>query len=160
LQGEGRLTRTLLASGFKPRVLYQTEALRRRLCDCPPERLLAEAGRLPLRARRPLLRKWDAAAAGAAAPAGAARLAGDITAAVNLRNQMHYGGFLFRRYLGLPIVKRDLVYRGVYSMQEVLANVDDLDAPLFEALAADFRARPDPKRYGLLRRLFYEHGAI
>jgi hypothetical protein len=156
LRGEGGLTETLIAAGFKPRVLYQTGALQRRLQDCSLDRLLSEAQRLPARARDPLLQKWD----GSAANGSATRLAEDIASAIKLRNQMHYGGFLFRRHLGMPVVKRDLVYRGIYSLQDVLANLDDLDAPLLEAVTADFRARPDPKDYDPLRRAFYRHGAI
>ena len=38
------------------------------------------------------------------------------------RNQMHVGGFLFMKYLGLPIIKRDIFYRGVYSLEEGIAS--------------------------------------
>jgi hypothetical protein len=156
LHGEGALTRTLVGAGFQPHVLYQTGALRSRLQGLPVERILTEAKVLPSRARRKLLEKWQ----GAGNRQDARRLADDIADAIGARNQMHYGGFLFRRHLGLPIVKRDLVYREIYSLQDALANLDDLDAPFRDAIAADFRARLTPQDLDPLRRMFYRHGAI
>jgi hypothetical protein len=159
LRGEGALTATLTAAGFQPHVLYRTDDLLARLQHCPAERIIGEIEALPAKARSNISEKWDACRdAGVELDSG--RLARDITDSIHVRNQMHYGGFLFRRHLGLPLIKRDLVYRNIYSLPEALANLGDLDPRWYEAVAADFRTRPSPANYGLLSRLLYRHGAI
>lgn len=160
LRGEGALTARLVAAGFRTRVLYQTDMLRRRLERLPADRLLDEARSLPARAYRELKQMWSGVEGVGSAAAGTAGIAADIAGAIHARNQMHYGGFLFRRHLGLPVIKRDLVYRGIYSLPDVLDNITDIEAPLRDAIAIDFQARPKPANYGLLRRLFHRHGAI
>jgi hypothetical protein len=160
LRGEGALTRRLVAAGFRPHVLYQTEELGRQLQRCSAEQLLAEAHFLPGRYRGALLAKLSGVAADRSIPTGVAGTAQAIVDVIRQRNQMHCGGFLFRRHLGLPVVKRDIVYRGVYSLEEALANLHDLDAPLLEAVKADFGKRANPAGYGSLRWVFYRHGAI
>jgi hypothetical protein len=159
LRGEGALTATLTAAGFRPHVLYQTEALRRSLERYSSERIAAEVEALPAKARITISRSWRARSAAGVSP-DAARLAGDIADAIHARNQMHYGGFLYRRHLGLPLIKRDIVHRGVYSLPEALANLSDLEPQWLEAIAADLRGRRPPASYGPLRRMLHRHGAI
>ena len=60
LRGEGALTATLTAAGFRPHVLYQTEALRRSLERYPSERIAAEVEALPAKARIRIWRNWRA----------------------------------------------------------------------------------------------------
>jgi hypothetical protein len=106
------------------------------------------------------LRRWDERNLSGTPSKTSARLAEDIAEAIEAQNQMHYGGFLYRRHLGLPVVKRDLVYRGVYPLQDALANLSDLDPPMLNAIAADFQARQNPADFSLVRRMLYSHGAI
>lgn len=155
LQGEGVLTATLIAAGFQPHVLYRTGDLRRQLERCLPEHIIRDVQALPAKARSKIAQRRCEVA-----KADPARLTGEIIDVIQARNQMHYGGFLFRRHLGLPLVKRDLVYRGVYSLPDALANLGDLDPAWLDAVSADFRSRPSPASFGPLRRLLYRHGAI
>jgi hypothetical protein len=39
------------------------------------------------------------------------------------RNPIHGGGFFFNRYLGVPLVKRDLVYREQFTLTELESNL-------------------------------------
>jgi hypothetical protein len=154
LRGEGRLTKVLIDAGFVPRVLYRTDALQARLRHLSPECLLAEAEKsLPEKARRTLLDKCSSRTENVG-------LADDIAEAIKARNQMHYGGLLYRRHLGLPVVKRDLVYREIFSLEDVMANLGDLDETLRASILADFRARGTGRELDVLRRMFYRRGAI
>src|SRR5262249_37629603 len=40
-----------------------------------------------------------------------------LIATIAKRNQVHVGGFLFMKYLGLPIIKRDIFFREVYTLE-------------------------------------------
>jgi hypothetical protein len=155
LQGEGALTATLIAAGFQPHVLYRTGDLRRQLERCLPNQIAQDIQALPAKARSKITQRRCAAA-----KTDPARLAAEIVDVIHARNQMHYGGFLFRRHLGLPLVKRDLVYRNVYSLPDALANLSDLEPEWLEAVADDFRNRPSPASFGPLRRLLYRYGAF
>jgi hypothetical protein len=147
LHGEHELTHVLKAAGFAPSVLYRTESLRSKLQQRSAAELEADAGALPPAARLRL-------------QAGSAGLADAIVDAVKARNQMHYGGFLFRRHLGSPLVKRDLVYRGVYPPGDLMAQLGDLDAPMRDAIAADLASRPAPSLRRPLRWLMHQYGAV
>lgn len=42
-----------------------------------------------------------------------------LTDAVVARSQIHSGGFLYRRFLGAPLIKRDLLFRVQYHLHEI-----------------------------------------
>ena len=87
-------------------------------------------------------------------------LADEIVAAVRARNQMHVGGFLFHKLLGLPVVKRDMVYRQIHSLDEVTLLANDLDNAERDEVLADFTQRGTPVHLSWLKKLFYRHSAI
>ena len=155
LQGEGRLSAALTGAGFDPHILYKAEHLRSHLPGRPAGEMLA---RLPYRVRRKL--ENVPAADDAATEPVSEVLADEIVAAVRARNQMHAGGFLFHKLLGLPIIKRDVVYRQVHSLDEVTSIVSDLDNPDRDEVLADFTRRGTPAHLNPLKKLFYRHSAI
>ena len=41
-----------------------------------------------------------------------------IVSTITSSNQIHIGGFLFMKFLGMPAFKRDIFYREVYALEE------------------------------------------
>ena len=74
------------------------------------------------------------------------------------RNQMHAAGLMFRKFMGLPLVKRDLYYRGVYSLDDLAASMSDQPPDLREEIMADLRRRGNSERLGPFGRLLHRHG--
>ncbi|MBN9049908.1 MAG: hypothetical protein J0H78_10635 [Rhizobiales bacterium] len=76
------------------------------------------------------------------------------------RNQVHVGGFLFMKYLGLPAIKRDIFYRSVYSLEEVYRILSDFNEPLRDEVMADLRRAGTSMHFKGLRRILHSHGSI
>lgn len=76
------------------------------------------------------------------------------------RNQSHVGGFLFMKHLGLPLIKRDLVYREVYSLEEVDRILRELNEPLREDVLSDLRRGGSARYLKGFRRLLHNYGSI
>jgi hypothetical protein len=146
--GEGDLTMAIMDAGFRPRILFRAEQLMTRVEPAdvallPPEAREAFAGK----------KAW------AGVPADTGDLPARIVGAVRARNQMHLGGFLFRKYLGLPIIKRDIVYRELYPYAEIEDRLRDLDEPLRGDILADLRRRGLLSEAGWMRRFLARHSA-
>ena len=163
-RGEGELTAALLRAGFKPRVLYRAAHLN--------EALSRGADVVPL---LPLdLRAW---LAGDAEPrstpffhkmvVGLKRLRGAYRPPTTMqeividevmgRNQMHAAGLMFQKFLGLPIIKRDLYFRGVYSLDDLAAAVADQPPALRDEIMSDLRSRGNAQQLGPFDRLLHRH---
>jgi hypothetical protein len=54
-------------------------------------------------------------------------------------DQAHVGGFLFMKYLGLPIIKRDIFFREVYTLEEIYWVSSEFNGPLRDEIMADLR---------------------
>ena len=156
LQGEGRLSAELTGAGFEPHILYKAEHLRPHLQSRPAGEILSL---IPGRVQKKLHGGAPAEDGAAIGPASD-DLADQIVAAVRTRNQMHAGGFLFHKLLGLPIIKRDVVYRQIHSLDEVTSILKDVDNPDRDEVLADFTKRGTPAHLNPLQRLFYRHSAI
>jgi hypothetical protein len=163
-RGEGPLTAALLRAGFRPRVLYQAAHLR--------EPLSREAEIVPLlpldlrawlagegeRSPTTLLHKIAAALKwlhGVRQPPAA--LPAIVVDEIMGRNQMHAAGLMFRKVLGLPIVKRDLYFRGVFSLDDLAAAVADQPPALRDDIMADLRRRGHARELGPFGRLLQRH---
>jgi len=156
MQGECELSRRLMAAGHRPRVLFRAEALRAKLKDLGVSGL-AEIGLLFPPAIRALLPPLGEPSS-AAAPAQAFGAA--VTEQVMARNQMHAAGFAFMKFVGMPVFKRDIVYRGLFPHEEASRVVKRLGLPMQAEIVADLARRRPPRRLDLLRRLLYRHGFI
>jgi hypothetical protein len=165
-RGEGRLTAVIAQSGIRPKVLYRAEDLRSYLRPKSISEFMALVGLLPTfsRAER---REWIKQIASQLTDAPAATveslgaiIADEIVGAIHQRNQMHTGGFLFRHFMGLPIIKRDIVFREVYPIEEVSRFLEDLDRQALEEILVDLRRRGSAASLGVLQRVFYRHSAV
>lgn len=83
-----------------------------------------------------------------------------IIAMISANNQMHYGGFLFMKHLGLPVIKRDIFYRQLYSLEDVYQILTELSEPLRDEVLADLRRTGSTEHLRGFRRLMYRHGMI
>lgn len=169
LKGEGGLTAVLVKAGLQPRIVFPAADLRPFLSTSSAEelrlviQLLPQGSRPGCQARlaealqRPLADASDCeAAAGARAQSEAA---GAILHHLMEQNQIHAGGFLFHRFLGMPIIKRDVVFRELYSVDEVLAALPDLAPQVRSEVKADLLRRGTAASLGAWDRLLYRHGA-
>ena len=168
--GEVALTRSLMAAGWMPRVLYTTAALRTHLAAMSAEQVIVAASLLPsamptiaqtmtsvraacisdLDTANPLLQRAALSLGGPGAIA-----AERILFAITSINQMHGGGLLFAAYLGMPLVKRDLVYRGVYTLDHLESCLHYLRWPETDDLMADVRRRGTAGQLHGSRKLLY-----
>ncbi len=83
-----------------------------------------------------------------------------IVSTISQNNQMHYGAFLFMRHLGFPVLKRDIFYRQLYTLEEVHQILTDLGEPLRDEVLSDLRRTGSGENLRRLRGLMYRHGMI
>ena len=83
-----------------------------------------------------------------------------IAAEVADRNQIHFGGFLFMKYLGLPAFKRDLFFRELYSLEEIDEELAVQPEWLKEEVLADLRQKGTAALLSGLAKIRYRHGSI
>jgi len=164
--GEVKLTAALMRAGWTPKPIYTTSALRRRLSHLGDDEIISAVSLLPsrlpmlrttMRAERDrLVRALTPAAGGGNAPSYPRAAAIDrLMAAVTASNQMSYGGLLFVAHLGMPIFKRDLVYRGFYTIDHIEACLIQLGLPEGERIMEDFKRKGTPEHVRGARRLLY-----
>jgi hypothetical protein len=165
LKGEGALTSALLKAGFRPHVLFRVSMLRSRLRTAGDLRVLKPllppaiydkiAGTaepdLPELIRRRFAR---------AAPEESPAVADAITNRVMATNQLHGAGFLFWRFMGLPLVKRDICYRGIHTLSQVASILSPVDAAARDEILADLERRGDGGQIPIVLRPLYHHGII
>ena len=84
----------------------------------------------------------------------------ETVATVTRRNQMHAGGFLFRHFLGMPGIKRDIFYREAFRLEEIDTILADWKEPLREAVMADLRHKGTQAHLKGLARILVKHGSI
>lgn len=132
MNGELALTRAMIQDGFEPHILFTPDALAAKLEEQPAEDARASIALLPPGQRKGTLatilgEKKDAALA--------------IAENIKAHNQAHSGGFHFARYLKYPLMKRDLVFREIYPLEDVHAFLRSRGEPLAEDMIADLRKK-------------------
>ena len=164
-RGEGDLSAQLLRAGFRPYILYRAAHLHPYLVNDA-----AVTPLLPLQVREWLAGSGEARSTTLAHKIGIAlkwlrgipptkRGGADLVIdEVMGRNQMHAAGLMFHKFMGLPLIKRDLYYRGVYSLDDLAATVADQPPDLREEIMADLRRRGDSERLSPFGRLLHRHG--
>ncbi|MDQ0346646.1 rhamnan synthesis F family protein [Ancylobacter vacuolatus] len=108
-RGEVRSSRCMVRQARSIEVLFSPARLRAVLDELDPAALRDLAPYLPIDLR-PALR---------GARLRQEVLVAQLLDAVMARSQIHSGGFLYRRFLGAPMLKRDLVFRSQYHLHEV-----------------------------------------
>lgn len=83
-----------------------------------------------------------------------------LVSAISQKNQMHYGAFLFMKHLGFPILKRDIFFRRLYTLEEVHQILTELGEPLRDEVLSDLRRTGSGENLRRLRGLMYRHGMI
>ncbi len=163
-RGEGDLSAQLLRGGFRPHVLYRAVHLRPHLVNDATIRSL-----LPLQVRAWLDGTGEARSTTLLHKVGVAlkwlrglprsKLEGAdlVIDEIMGRNQMHAAGLMFRKFLGMPLIKRDLYYRDVYSLDDLASVLADQPPALREEIIADLRRRGNSERLGPLGRLLHRH---
>jgi hypothetical protein len=154
MQGEGELTKRILNAGYRPLILFRAENLLPKLCMLDRSEIEKAAELFPQKIQKnfhSLAEKESATAKGFA------------TAVVNevlQRNQMHAAGFAFMNYLGLPLFKRDIVYRELFTLTQARRIIDRLGISVPDEIILDLGRRAPPKRRQAIRRLLYRSGYI
>jgi hypothetical protein len=173
LRGEGILSRDLVRAGFKPHILWRARDLQEPLATLLPSELETLLGLIPRQSRLELYKEWGlprpanseralpfAQVADATRAIPPSTLARQIVERVEAHNQMHGGGILFQKYLGLPLMKRDLVYREVFTLDEMAQIVQTLPEELAAEIMRDFHAKGHPDQLGFADRALHRHSAI
>ena len=163
-RGEGDLSAQLLRGGFRPHILYRAVHLRPHLANHDvvvpllPLQVRAwlagsgEARSSTLLHKIGIALKWLRGSP-RSKPDGADLVIDEVMG----RNQMHAAGLMFRKFMGLPLIKRDLYYRDVYSLDDLAAAVADQPPTLREEIMADLRRRGTAERLGPFGRLLHRH---
>ncbi len=90
----------------------------------------------------------------------AQRLSDAIVRIVERGNQIHTAGGLFARYLGMPVVKKDLAYRNIETMTDMIMLLEYLDYPDMEHVLSELRRRGSHVTLKGYRRKLYDRGYI
>jgi hypothetical protein len=79
---------------------------------------------------------------------------------ISEHNQTHFGGFLFMKYLGLPIIKRDLFNREIQSLEDVYQFLTSMDEPLRDEILGDMRRSGSGANLRGLTGILHRNGSI
>lgn len=183
VQGEIGFARCVKAAGYRIDVIYGADRLAARLDAMSVEQLAELLRYAPLNAPRQsaaaLLREPGATAAAIRAiraeppsrraPTTLQRLGERMEreALVNQimrtfidTSQVHFGFGIYHRVMGVPIVKKDLLSRGVFLEHDITRILEALPDARRGALMRELITRGRPVRMGLLRRFLARHGLI
>lgn len=171
--GEVGLSRTIMATGAVPRVLYQLADIAADVAALVARRDGREDYLLSMRSRRIILgdvRRYsqiaqissdDAAAGAAFASLAGAREADVLLEFLQNNNQVHFSGLLLTRFANMPFVKKDLVYRGIQLLPDVVTLCAEQNLDSRENIVRMFRPRKTPSTFrGLWERLLSQLGII
>jgi hypothetical protein len=183
IRGEIGFARCVKAAGYQIDVVYGVDRLAEQLDAMSVEQLAELLRYAPLTAqRRPpasLLR--EPRATGGAIRAIRAELQGrrnsptlqrlgermerealvsEILRTFNDTSQVHFGFGVYHRVMGAPIVKKDLLSRGVYLEHEVARILEVLPEGQRAGLMRELISRGRPVRMGFTRRFLARHGLI
>jgi hypothetical protein len=103
-----------------------------------------------------LIRRRFARAATQESPAVADAVADSVMAT----NQLHGAGFLFWRFMGLPLVKRDICYRRIHPLPQVASILAPVEAAACDEILGDLERRGDGGKIPIILRPLYHHGII
>ncbi len=154
MEGEGELTKRLVNAGHRPHILFRAEDLQPKLQNLSASERDEATLLFPQKIRGVLSLHAGQAHASAIDYAAAA------IAEVLQSNQMHVAGFAFMKFLGLPLFKRDIVYREQFTLSEVRRIMIDLSVAEQAEIVADLGRRSPPGRSNVFRRLLFRHGFV
>lgn len=154
LRGEIRLTTLVKSRGHRLDVIYSAQRLASALQQLPANELAGLWRYLPSRTR------GSEPVAGPDTPSLRDSLIEQLMASFMNSSQAHYGFGLFYRVLKAPIVKKDLLGRGVYLEHQCLRILDDLPPATAQAVVRLLANRGRPIQLRGLYRFRYRNGLI
>ena len=83
-----------------------------------------------------------------------------LVSTITARNQMHVGGFLFRRFLGMPAIKRDVFFREVFKLEDLENILVEFSEPQRDEIVGDMRQKGSQVHFKGLARILSKHGSI
>jgi len=154
LRGEIRLTTLVKSRGHQLDVVYSAQRLASALQQLPVTELAGLWRYLPSRTR------GSEPVAGADTLSRRDSLIDQLMTSFMNSSQAHYGFGLFHRVLQAPIVKKDLLGRGVYLEHQCLRILDDLPPATSQAVVRLLANRGRPVQLRGLYRFRYRNGLI
>ena len=158
MSGEVMLTKCLLAAGYRPQVLFRADDLYAKLRALDHDGFNKTLALFPIKIRERLIKIGGSSSLSEKMTSG--ELAKAAIEAIKELNQVHAAGFFFLKYFSLPIIKRDIAYRGLFSAQEATRNVISIYGSVSAEIANDLARRAPPTRTSFLCRMLYSHGYI
>ena len=160
--GEARLTALLMKLNFTPHIIYSSSAAQAALLaavDADPEKdSLRFLTHMPEPWVIPLLSRYESLA-GKAASSETRTLALHVIAAfireAEAKNQTHGLALCANRLLGAPVIKRDLCYRGFWSIAALLHLIDGFDEAERAEMLMDLRRRGKSPAHPGIERFLY-----
>ncbi|HEV2515461.1 MAG TPA: lipopolysaccharide biosynthesis protein [Devosia sp.] len=154
LRGEIRLTTLVKSRGHRLDVVYSAQRLASELQRLPANELAGLWRYLPSRTR------GSEPVAGPDTRSRRDRLIDQLMASFMDSSQAHYAFGLFHRVLKAPIIKKDLLGRGVYLEHQCLRILDDLPPDTAQAVVRLLANRGRPVQLRGLHRFRYRNGLI
>jgi hypothetical protein len=163
LKGEMGISRAVISAGFKPHVIYPADRLYQALMTATPSAVEDAVALLPRGAASLAALEVAMNANLAAEKAGSieftrTRLVEAIMRAVTQGSQVHTGAFLYSLFLGAPLIKKDLVFRQVFTADQLY--LASLRVPLTREIVASTRARHSIPRGSLFTRRLRARGLV
>jgi hypothetical protein len=151
-KGEIELSKAMVPGSKEIEIIYSPNDIHDYLIEMPVKDLISVGKELPMAIRM---------GRGDTNDTHNVEIQGEILRRVALRSQIHTGGFLYRRFLRCPLLKKDLVYRLQYSIYEVESSLKDLghEGHLHEILS-DMRRKGAGNQLPFLKRIQFNNGII
>ncbi|MBT1157331.1 hypothetical protein J1C56_17200 [Aminobacter anthyllidis] len=116
-KGEIGFSKAILPIAESITSIYTTSRIEHRLAEIAPDKIESTITYLCREIRLPLSRFKNESRAG---------IASKICERIATRSQIHTAGFLYKKYLECPLMKRDLVYRLQFDIDEIEKNLIDV----------------------------------
>lgn len=156
-RGEVGLTRRLLKINPRVRIIYNVTKLEQRIKTlgsifwCDPRAL-------PIRYRDDIP---AASGTGMKFSSSSNQVAAAICDEIVRTSQAHSGGFYFLAYLDAAILKRDIVFRGEFRLNDVPAILDSIGlSERREEIVQDLRHRSDRTALNFIQKQKYDYGLL
>jgi hypothetical protein len=150
--GEVGFSRALLSAVSSIEVIYAPTRLQHILASLPKGDLARLIRYLP---------GWLRLPTGETTRLQPQALATEIADRVSSRSQIHNGGFLFRRFMKCPLMKRDLVYREQYSIYDIESMLGELgDEGHTASILTEMRRKGVGSQLKGWKRLQYNEGML
>ncbi|RUW93479.1 rhamnan synthesis F family protein [Mesorhizobium sp. M7A.F.Ca.US.010.02.1.1] len=150
--GEIGLSKAIIPGANKIELIYSPNDIKPHLNDLTSSELISMNTSIPVALR---FKKKEVK--------GSRRveIQGEILDRISGRSQIHTGGFLYRKFLRSPILKRDLVYRLQYSIYDVEARLQELGHEgHIDEILSDMRRKGVGTQMGFLKRIQFSDGII